>query len=304
MKKSRSQTTGRTGTNNSRSSAASAGSRSKITGNTKSTTASKSASATKNAKKSAPAARTSQKATAPTKKSATSGSKARAATKAAPASKSKASPKSTAASRSKAAPGSAASATKKSAPANRSRTKQKSPQEGLLDVLKDSLKDIYYAEKQLAKALKKVSKAATNQELSQAFDHHREQTEGHVQMLEQAFEAMSMRAAGKKCPAMDGLIEEANEHIKEMGKGHALDAALIVGTQKIEHYEIAAYGSMRTFARDLSLPQCADIFSQILEQESQTDELLTQIAQKVNQEALMAGNEGSEARDQGNMEES
>jgi ferritin-like metal-binding protein YciE len=156
----------------------------------------------------------------------------------------------------------------------------------LQDVLKDLLKDIYYAEKQLVKALKKVSKASTHEQLKDAFDKHREQTEGQIEMLEQAFEAMEMRAAGKKCPAMDGLIEESNEHIQEMEKGAALDAALIVGAQKIEHYEIAAYGSMCTFAKSLGLTECEDIFNQILQQESDTDELLTQVAQTVNQDAL------------------
>jgi ferritin-like metal-binding protein YciE len=169
---------------------------------------------------------------------------------------------------------------------SRSRSKQSSPREGLQDVLKDLLKDIYYAEKQLVKALKKVSKASTHEQLKDAFDKHREQTEGQIEMLEQAFEAMEMRAAGKKCPAMDGLIEESNEHIQEMEKGAALDAALIVGAQKIEHYEIAAYGSMCTFAKSLGLTECEDIFNQILQQESDTDELLTQVAQTVNQDAL------------------
>jgi ferritin-like metal-binding protein YciE len=156
----------------------------------------------------------------------------------------------------------------------------------LTEVLKDGLKDIYYAEKQLVKALKKVSKAATNQELKQAFDTHRGQTEEQIEKLEGAFEELGMRASGKKCPAMDGLIEEANEHMEEMDKGPALDAALIVGAQKIEHYEIAAYGSMRTFAKSLGYTECERIFEEILEQESDTDELLTEVARTVNMEAL------------------
>lgn len=158
--------------------------------------------------------------------------------------------------------------------------------EGLQEVLKDSLKDIYYAEKQLAKALKKLSKSVTHEELREAMDTHREQTEQQIEMLEDAFAALEMRAAGKKCPVMDGLIEEANEHVKEMDKGPALDAALLVGAQKIEHYEIAAYGSMRAFARALELSECEQIFDEILQQESETDELLTQIADTVNQDAL------------------
>lgn len=160
------------------------------------------------------------------------------------------------------------------------------------------MKDIYYAEKQLVKALKKLSKAATNQELKQAFTTHMDQTSGHVEKLEAAFEVMEMRATGKKCPAMDGLIEEANEHIEEMDRGHALDAALIVGAQKVEHYEIAAYGSLRTFAKMLGYPECEKIFNEILDQESQTDELLTKVAQTVNREAL--GQDEGSNRSNGN----
>jgi len=105
-----------------------------------------------------------------------------------------------------------------------------------------------------------------------------------------------MRAQGKKCPAMDGLIEEGNEHIEEFEKGPARDAALIVGAQKVEHYEIAAYGSLRQFAEILGHSECVDIFNEILEQESSTDEKLTQIAQTVNQEAY---GEDEESEDEG-----
>lgn len=180
----------------------------------------------------------------------------------------------------------------------RARAKQLSPREGLTEVLKDGLKDIYYAEKQLVKALKKLSKAATNQELKQAFTTHMDQTSGQVEKLEAAFQALDMKVAGKKCPAMDGLIEESNEHIEEMDKGSALDAALIVGAQKVEHYEIAAYGSLRTFAKMLGYPECEKIFNEILDQESQTDELLTKVAQTVNREAL--GEEEGSNRNNGN----
>jgi len=191
-----------------------------------------------------------------------------------------------------------ASASRSSA-TNKGRAKQSSPREDLMEVLKDGLKDIYYAEKQLVKALKKMSKAATNMELSEAFDTHRLQTEEQIELLGQAFEAMELRAAGKKCPAMDGLIEESQEHIEEMDKGPALDAALIVGAQKVEHYEIAAYGSLRAFARCLELAECEQIFDQILQQESETDDLLTQIAETVNREALS----GDEMANEVEMEE-
>lgn len=208
-------------------------------------------------------------------------------------------PSSNATSRGSRASSNGRASSSRSANSNRGRAKQSTPREDLMEVLKDGLKDIYYAEKQLVKALKKMSKAATNMELSEAFDTHRMQTEEQIELLGQAFEAMEMRAAGKKCPAMDGLIEESQEHIEEMDKGPALDAALIVGAQKVEHYEIAAYGSLRAFARCLELAECEQIFDQILQQESETDDLLTQIAETVNREALS----GDEMTDEVEMEE-
>lgn len=185
------------------------------------------------------------------------------------------------------------SAASKSKSTTRGRSKASStPREGLTKVLQDGLKDIYYAEKQLYKSLNKLSKAVTNEQLTEAFQMHREETGQQVERLEECFELLEMRAQGKKCPAMDGLIEEANEHIEEMEKGPALDAALIVGAQKVEHYEIAAYGSLRTFAEALGYPECAAIFQEILDQESATDVKLTEIAQIVNQEALAEDEEG------------
>lgn len=181
----------------------------------------------------------------------------------------------------------------------RSKKKSMTPREGLTDVLKDCLKDIFYAEKQLAKALKKMSKAATDPSLRDAFTTHMQQTEAQIELLAGAFEEMGLKVQGKKCPAMDGLIEESSEHIEEMDKGSALDAALIVGAQKVEHYEIAAYGSMRTFAQDLGLEESARIFDQILQQESETDELLMQIAQTVNRNALAEDEDTEKQEDNG-----
>lgn len=171
---------------------------------------------------------------------------------------------------------------------------EKSAREGLSDVLKDALRDIYYAEKQLAKALKKMSKAASEQTLKDAFTTHMQQTEEQIELLATAFEEIGLRMQGKRCPAMDGLIEESMEHVEEMDKGAALDAALIVGAQKVEHYEMAAYGSMRAFATDLGYQESARVFEQILQQESETNELLTEIAQTVNQKALAADQEADE----------
>jgi len=178
-------------------------------------------------------------------------------------------------------------------------TSSGSASEDLEKVLKNTMKDIYYAEKQLVKALNKMSKAANNEELKEGFEQHREETEGHVEKLGQAFELLGMRAAGKNCPAMDGLIEEGAEAIEEYEKGPARDAALIVAAQKVEHYEIAAYGSMHAFAEVLGHDDCAQIFQEILDEESTTDEKLTMVAETVNQEAMDA----SETEDEEEMEE-
>jgi ferritin-like metal-binding protein YciE len=143
------------------------------------------------------------------------------------------------------------------------------------------LKDIYYAEKKLTKALGKMAKKATNTQLKEAFTTHQQQTDEQIEKLEEAFEMLGMTPKAKKCAAMDGLLEEGNEHMEEYEKGAGLDAALIVGAQKVEHYEIAAYGSMRTFAKTLGYNECAALFEEIREQESDTDELLTTIAESV-----------------------
>ena len=173
------------------------------------------------------------------------------------------------------------------ASSSRSRGAQQSadPRNDLEKLLVDGLKDIYYAEKKLVPALKKMGKKASNAQLADAFATHQMQTEEQVRRLDEAFASVGLKPAGKKCAAMDGLLEEGNEHIEEYSKGPGLDAAMIVGAQKVEHYEIAAYGSLRTFANTLGHTQAARIFEEILQQESDTDELLTGIAQTVNREA-------------------
>ena len=152
-------------------------------------------------------------------------------------------------------------------------------------IFKDVLKDIYYAEKKLTKALGKMSKNATHADLKDAFLTHQEQTEGHVQKVEEAFQLLGIPAKAKRCAAMDGLVEEANEHMEEYEKGAGLDAAMITGAQKVEHYEIAAYGSLRSFAQTLGYNDCAVIFADILAEEKETDALLSTISDTVNEEA-------------------
>ena len=164
------------------------------------------------------------------------------------------------------------------------------------------MKDIYYAEKKLTKALGKMAKKTTNQQLREAFLTHQSQTEDQIQKLEQAFEMIGQKPKAKKCAAMDGLVEESEEHIEEYEKGAGLDAALLVGAQKVEHYEIASYGSMRSIAKTLGYSDAARIFEEIRDQERETDELLTQIAESVvNLEAEdeKDGEEGAGAASQG-----
>lgn len=151
----------------------------------------------------------------------------------------------------------------------------------------DELKDIYWAEKHLVKALPKMAKAASTAELVDAFAEHLEATKGHVSRLEEIFELMGTRAVGKKCEAMEGLVSEAQELISEEEPSSVLDAGLIIAAQKVEHYEIATYGSLRTLANKMGHSEAAGILEQTLSEEKEADSLLTQIAEsKVNEEAL------------------
>ena len=168
--------------------------------------------------------------------------------------------------------------------------------ESLKELYVDELKDLYSAEKQLVKALPKMAKNATNAELQQAFTQHLEETEGHVERLEQIFEMLGERAGGKKCKGMEGLIEEAKELLEEDAAEEVLDAGLISKAQHVEHYEIAGYGTVRTYARQLGLEDQAELLQQTLEEESNANELLTQIAESsVNLEAEQASEEEEES---------
>jgi ferritin-like metal-binding protein YciE len=151
----------------------------------------------------------------------------------------------------------------------------------------DELKDIYWAEKALVKALGKMQKAATSEELVKAITDHQEQTKGHVERLEQVFELLGQEPKAKKCEAMSGLIAEGQEVVDDTEEDTAVrDAGIIICSQKIEHYEISAYGSLRTLANVMGHTDVADIFSQTLTEEKDADSLLTQIAESsVNEEA-------------------
>jgi len=150
----------------------------------------------------------------------------------------------------------------------------------LENLLLDQLKDLYSAEKQITKALPKMTKAASTEELRAAFEEHLTQTEGQIARLEQVFELMGHSARAKKCVAMEGLIEEAKEHLDEDMEPAVLDAALIASAQKVEHYEIASYGTARTWAQQVGQQEAADLLQQTLNEESETDQKLTQLAIK------------------------
>jgi ferritin-like metal-binding protein YciE len=150
----------------------------------------------------------------------------------------------------------------------------------LQEFLTDELKDIYWAEKHLTKALPKMAKAASSEELRQAFENHLTQTEEHVSRLEQIFEILGMKPQAKKCDAMEGLVEEGKSIIEDTEDGTATrDVGLILAAQKVEHYEIATYGGLAQLAKTLGLTDIKDILGQTLTEEKETDELLTEIAE-------------------------
>ena len=157
--------------------------------------------------------------------------------------------------------------------------------EGLNELYVDELKDIYNAENQLLKALPKMAKAASSNELRKGFEEHLEQTKGHVQRLEKIFQKLGESPKGKKCKGMEGLVEEGSDVIEEDFEGAVKDAALIGAAQRVEHYEIAAYGTVCAFAERLGESEHAELLSETLEEEKQTDEKLTKLAEQINSEA-------------------
>jgi ferritin-like metal-binding protein YciE len=160
--------------------------------------------------------------------------------------------------------------------------------DSLHDLFVHELRDLFDAENQLVKALPLLAKAARNEDLRNAFELHVRETKEHVRRLEILFQALGTSPEGKKCKAMKGLVAEARECIEEDADPDVLDASLIVAAQKVEHYEIAGYGSARTFARVLKYDDAARSLEETLKEESVTDEKLTQLAQKVNPKAEAA----------------
>jgi ferritin-like metal-binding protein YciE len=170
------------------------------------------------------------------------------------------------------------------------------PAENLHELFVDELKDIYDAEKQLTKALPKMAKAADSPDLRAAFEEHLEITRMQVNRLEEVFKSLGMAARGKTCEGMKGLIEEGQEMMEEIEKGPTLDAALISSAQKVEHYEIASYGTLATFAEIMGHQDAKDLLGQTLDEEKEADEKLTQVAGQINFEADAEG-EGEEEQE-------
>jgi len=158
----------------------------------------------------------------------------------------------------------------------------------LQELYVEELRDLYSAESQLVKALPKMAKAASSDELKQAFQEHLEQTKGHVNRLEQIFDELDESPKGKTCHGMKGLIEEGSEMLDQDGEDSVLDAGIIAAAQKVEHYEIASYGTVRTFADLLNQDEASRLLQETLDEESETNEKLNSLAEgMVNPEAMM-----------------
>jgi ferritin-like metal-binding protein YciE len=163
------------------------------------------------------------------------------------------------------------------------------PGETLQDVYVEQLKDLYSAEQQILKALPKMAKAVTHADLRKAFQEHEVVTRTHVERLDSIFAQLGEKGTGHKCKGMEGLLAEGDELLEEHEQSEALDAALIAAAQRVEHYEIAAYGTLRTFARQLGREQDAQLLNETLQEEGQTDKKLTTLAEShINQDAKVS----------------
>jgi ferritin-like metal-binding protein YciE len=156
------------------------------------------------------------------------------------------------------------------------------------ELLIDELKDLFSAEKQIVRALPKLAKASTSPELQQALLQHLEETKGQVARLEKISEMVAKKLTGKTCAGMKGVLEEGSEVLEDTDKGDVRDAALISASQRVEHYEMAGYGSARDFAKQLGLPDVAQLLEETLTEEKAADKLLSGIAKSVNKNAMKA----------------
>jgi ferritin-like metal-binding protein YciE len=167
--------------------------------------------------------------------------------------------------------------------------------ESIRDLLIDEMRDLYDAEKQLVKALPKVVKASSNSKLSEAFEKHLDQTRGHVQRLERAFELLGEKPKSKPCAAMQGLISEAGQATEEDMVEPLTDSAIICAAQKVEHYEIAGYGTLHAWAKALDLDEVAELLEETLQEEKAANDILTDVAREILESATSA--EGNREED-------
>ena len=152
------------------------------------------------------------------------------------------------------------------------------PVKTVQDLFVEELRDIYHAERQITKALPKMAKAASSPELKQAFELHLEQTRGQIDRLDQVFEQLDVAKRGKKCEAMEGLLEEARSTMEEIEDESVLDVGMIINAQKVEHYEIAGYGSLVALAKQLGHDEAASLLAETLDEEKETDQKLNEVA--------------------------
>jgi ferritin-like metal-binding protein YciE len=170
--------------------------------------------------------------------------------------------------------------------------------ETLQDLFLNELRDMYHAEKQLVRALPRMAKAADSDELRQAIEKHLGETEGQVERLERVFQSLGQAARGKRCQGMEGILEEGKEILEEDGQEPVIDAAIIAAAQKVEHYEIASYGCLITYADLLGENEASRLLKQNLSEEEATDKALTQLAERsINRAAAAVGAESDEAEE-------
>jgi ferritin-like metal-binding protein YciE len=174
--------------------------------------------------------------------------------------------------------------------------------ESLEDLFLEGLKDIYFAEKQILRALPKMIKSAEGDTLRDAFERHRDETEGQIERLDAVFETMGTKAKGKTCPAIMGIIEEAQEIMKEVEDADVRDAGMVGAAQAVEHYEIARYGTLIAWARRLGNKKAAKLLEETLEEEKNTDRLLTEVAEEAVNADAEKGSAMSEDGDEGEDE--
>jgi ferritin-like metal-binding protein YciE len=168
----------------------------------------------------------------------------------------------------------------------------------LKDVYVDELRDLYDAERQLIKAIPKMAKAATSEDLHKGFEEHLEQTKGHASRLEQILQGLGEAVKGKRCKGMEGIVTEGGEVMSEDYEGAVMDAALITAAQRVEHYEIAAYGSVQAFATLIGETEAAGLLEQTLAEEKKTDEKLSELSDEINSQAFEPSNSNEEMPDE------